>query len=226
MATTPNRVIAFNDYHGHNRESDGRHCITAHCNGNAVPIPIDNSNGVLNALGGRFRLDRRPLHPDYRPIDCLNAPMTYIPHEYPPRPPPGTPTPTTSPRRPQPVLSSPPNAPATERLHPSTAKLLTAKQLRPHWQLRVKRKRGRKTAKHIYDRTTRATGKSVAQASDLQVRPNGNTNNTVRYGGEHLLYDIRNGHLAVLMTTHEARRLATQNTASGNDLRCKAIHDT
>ena len=32
--------------------------------------------------------------------------------------------------------------------------------------------------------------------------------------------------LAVLMTTHEARRLATQNTASGNDLRCKAIHDT
>ena len=75
-------------------------------------------------------------------------------------------------------------------------------------------------------RTTRATGKSVAQASDLQVRPNGNTNNTVRYGGKHLLYDIQKGHLAVLMTTHEARRLATQNTASGNDLRCKAIHDT
>ena len=54
----------------------------------------------------------------------------------------------------------------------------------------------------------------------------GNTNNTVRYGGKHLLYDIQRGHLAVLMTTHEARRLATQNTASGNDLRCKAIHDT
>ena len=80
--------------------------------------------------------------------------------------------------------------------------------------------------KHIYDRTTRATGKSIAQASDLQVRPNGNTNDTVRYGGKHLLYDIQQGHLAVLMTTHEARRLATQNTASGNDLRCKAIHDT
>ena len=115
---------------------------------------------------------------------------------------------------------------ATERLHPSTAKLLTAKQLRPHWQLRVKRRRKTKNNKHIYDRTTRATGKSVAQASDLQVRPNSKTNDTVRYGGEHLLYDIKHGHLAVLMTTHEARRLATQNTASGNDLRCKAIHDT
>ena len=44
--------------------------------------------------------------------------------------------------------------------------------------------------------------------------------------GEHLIYDIRHGHLDVLMTTHEARRLATQNTASGNDLRRKAIHDT
>ena len=38
--------------------------------------------------------------------------------------------------------------------------------------------------------------------------------------------NLARGHLAVLMTTHEARRLATQNTASGNDLRCKAIHDT
>ena len=37
---------------------DGRHCVTAHCNGNAVPIPIDNSNGVLNALGGRSRFAR------------------------------------------------------------------------------------------------------------------------------------------------------------------------
>ena len=42
----------------------------------------------------------------------------------------------------------------------------------------------------------------------------------------HELLRRRHGHLAVLMTTHEARRLATQNTASGNDLRCKAIHDT
>ena len=48
----------------------------------------------------------------------------------------------------------------------------------------------------------------------------------LKRGGKHLLYDIQQGHLAVLMTTHEARRLATQNTASGNDLRCKAIHDT
>ena len=55
---------------------------------------------------------------------------------------------------------------------------------------------------------------------------NRNKNDTVRYGGEHLLYDIKQGHLTVLMTTHEARRLATQNTASGNDLRRKAIHDT
>ena len=55
---------------------------------------------------------------------------------------------------------------------------------------------------------------------------NSNKNDTARYGGKHLLYDIQKGHLAVLMTTHEARRLATQNTASGNDLRCKAIHDT
>ena len=126
------------------------------------------------------------------------------------------------------MLSSPPNAPATERLQPSTAKLPTAKQLQPHWQLRAQRKRSRKkkTSKHIYDRTTRATGKSVAQASDLQVRPNSKTNDTVRYGGEHLLYDIKQGHLTVLMTTREARRLATQNTASGDDLRCKAIHDT
>ena len=52
------------------------------------------------------------------------------------------------------------------------------------------------------------------------------TTTTVRYGGKHLLYDIQTGRLDVLMTTHEARRLATQNTASGNDLRCKAIHDT
>ena len=102
----------------------------------------------------------------------------------------------------------------------------SSRRARPHWQLRVKRRRKTKNNKHIYDRTTRATGKSVAQASDLQVRPNSKTNDTVRYGGEHLLYDIRHGHLTVLMTTHEARRLATQNTASGNDLRCKAIHDT
>ena len=55
---------------------------------------------------------------------------------------------------------------------------------------------------------------------------NSNKNDTVRYGGEHLLYDIKQGHLTVLITTHEARRLATRNTASGNDLRRKAIHDT
>ena len=74
--------------------------------------------------------------------------------------------------------------------------------------------------------TALATGKSVAQVSDLQVRFNSNKNDTARYGGEHLLYDIKHGPLTVLMTTHEARRLATQNTASGNDLRRKAIHDT
>ena len=61
---------------------------------------------------------------------------------------------------------------------------------------------------------------------DLQVRFNSNKNDTARYGGEHVLYDIKQGHLTALMTTHEARRLATQNTASGNDLHRKAIHDT
>ena len=71
-----------------------------------------------------------------------------------------------------------------------------------------------------------ATGKSIAQANDLQVHERHNAKNTVRYGGKHLIYDIREGHLDVLLTTHEARRLATQNTASGNDLRRKAIHDT
>ena len=154
--------------------------------------------------------------------------MIYLPHEYHSRPPPGTPPPTASSRRPQPVLSSPPNAPATIQLPLTTAEKLTAKQLRPHWQLRARRKRGCKKSrsKHIYDRTALATGKSVAQVSDLQVRPNSKTNDTVRYGGEHLLYDIKHGHLTVLMTTHEARRLATQNTASGNDLHRKAIHDT
>ena len=130
--------------------------------------------------------------------------------------------------RPQPVLSSPPNAPVTTQLPLTAAKKLTVKQLRPHWQLRARRKRGRKTktSKHIYARTALATGKSVAQVSDLQVRFNSNKNDTARYGGKHLLYDIREGHLDVLLTTHEARRLATQNTASGDDLRCKAIHDT
>ena len=61
---------------------------------------------------------------------------------------------------------------------------------------------------------------------DLQVHEKHNATTTVRYGGKHLLYDIREGHLDVLLTTHEARRLATRNTASGNDLRRKAIHDT
>ena len=81
--------------------------------------------------------------------------------------------------------------------------------------------------------TTRAS--PTKSASDVswnlplkpaQVRPNSKTNDTVRYGGEHLLYDIKQGHLTALMTTHEARRLATRHTASGNDLRCKAIHDS
>ena len=81
-------------------------------------------------------------------------------------------------------------------------------------------------SKHIYDRTALATGKSIAQANDLRVHEKHDATTTVRYGGKHLLYDIREGHLDVLMAAHEARRPATQNTASGNDLRCKAIHDT
>ena len=67
---------------------------------------------------------------------------------------------------------------------------------------------------------------AVAQASDLQVRPNSKTNDTVRYGGEHLLYDIKQGHLTVLTTAHEARRLASQMAAAGHDIRRKATHDT
>ena len=136
--------------------------------------------------------------------------MIYLPHEYRSRPPPGTPTPTTSSRRPQPVLSSPPNAPATEKLRPSTAKLLTAKQLRPHWQLRARRTKGckKKRSKHIYNRTALATGKSIAQANDLRVHEKHDATTTVRYGGKHLLYDIQTGRLDVLMTTHEARPTA------------------
>ena len=121
------------------------------------------------------------------------------------------------------------SSPCRRRLaaRPTTAEKLTAKQLRPHWQLRARRKKGRqKPPKHISDRTALANGKSIAQASDLRVHENLKTTTTVRYGGKHLLYDIQTGRLDVLMTTHEARQLATQNTASGNDLRCKAIHDT
>ena len=98
----------------------------------------------------------------------------------------------------------------------STAKLLTTKQLRPHWQLQARRRKGSKKplSKHIYDRTALVIGKSVAQASDLQVRPDSKTNDTVRYGGKHLMYDIQHGHLDVLMTAHETRRLAMDTDSS------------
>ena len=69
----------------------------------------------------------------------------------------------------------------------------------------------KKTSKHIYARTALATGKSVAQVSDLQVRFNSNKNDTARYGGKHLLYLLvrHQGRTSRRPYDHRTRRQAT-----------------
>ena len=69
---------------------------------------------------------------------------------------------------------------------------------------------------------------STAPDRPLEYRPRPPPRTTQSAtAANHLLYDIKQGHLLTVLTTaHEARRLASQMAAAGHDIRRKATHDT